>query len=137
MAVDIGVEVLVPLDIEAAVVGWLRSLDYNAATRVPNTRAPGMIRVSRVGGEPISGRVRDQPRILVEVWGADQVESFDLAQRLFGVFEYAGQHQKPDGLGVTKCQPSPPVTLEDYDAPDLHRHQFTVEMLTEMGRLTV
>lgn len=137
MAVDLGAEVLVPLDVEAAIVGWLRSLEYNAATRVPANRAPGMIRVSRVGGEPISGRVRDQPRILVEVWGANQGESFDLAQRLFGVFEYAGKYQKPDGLGVAKCVPSPPVTFEDYDAPDLYRHQFTVEMLTQMGRMTV
>lgn len=137
MAVDLGQVVLVPLDVEAAIVGWLRSLEYNAATRVPANRAPGMIRVSRVGGEPISGRVRDQPRILVEVWGANQGESFDLAQRLFGVFEYAGKYQKPDGLGVAKCVPSPPVTFEDYDAPELYRHQFTVEMLTQMGRMTV
>lgn len=137
MAVDIGVEVLVPLDVEAAVVGWLRSLDYNASTKVPTDRSAGMIRVSRVGGEPIPGRVRDQPRLLIESWGISQGDSFDLAQRLFGVFEYAGQAQKPDGIGVAKCVPSPPVTLEDYDAPELHRHQFTVEMLTQMGRLLI
>jgi hypothetical protein len=96
-----------------------------------------MIRVSRVGGEPIKDRVRDQPRILVEVWGANQADSFDLAQRLFGVFEYAGKHQAIPDLGLSKCVPSPPVTFEDYDAPELYRHQFTVEMLTQMGRLTI
>jgi hypothetical protein len=137
VAVELGEVVLVPLDVEAAVVGFLRDLEYNASTRVPAQRVPGMIRVSRVGGEPIKDRVRDQPRILVEVWGANQGDSFDLAQRLFGVFEYAGKKQAIPDLGLAKCVPSPPVTFDDYDAPELHRHQFTVEMLTQMGRLTI
>ena len=134
---EFGVEVLVPLDVEAAVVGWLRSLDVNASTRVPNTRAPGMVRVSRVGGETIKDMVRDEPNVLIECWGRDQGESFDLAQRLFGLFVYAGKFQAIEGIGMTRARPTPPVTLEDYDAPELYRHQFTVSMTTQMGRLTV
>lgn len=137
MAIDIGAEVLVPLDVVSKVVGWLRSLEYNVSTDVPDPRVSGMIRVSRVGGEPIKDGVRDQPVLLVEVWGSNEEVSFDLAQRLFGVFMYAGTHQKPDGIGVTRVKPSPPVTHKDYDASQLYRHQFTVEMTTQMGRLTV
>lgn len=138
MAIEtIGKFVSVPLDAEAAVVGWLRGMGWNAATRVPKIRVPGMVRVSRVGGELIKDRVRDEPRILIEGWEADQGKSWDQIIRLFGLFEYAGHYQAIPDLGVAKCQPSPPVTFEDYDAPDLYRHQFTVEMLTQMGRLTV
>lgn len=137
MAVEIGVEVLVPLDIEAGVVGLLRGWEYNAVTRIPEKLVPGMIRVSRVGGEPISGRVRDQPRLLIEEWGSSQEDSFDRVQRLFGIFEYMGRAQLPEGYGVTKCVPSPPVQFDDPYAPTLVRHQFTVEMLTQMGRMTV
>jgi hypothetical protein len=132
-----GVEVVVPLDVEAAVVGWLRGYGIWASTRVPKTRTPGMIRVSRVGGETIKDMVRDEPNMLVEVWGADQSESFDIAQRLFGLFVYAGQHQAIPSIGLVRCRPTPPVTFEDYDAPELYRHQFTVSMTTQMGRLTV
>lgn len=134
---EFGVEVLVPLDVEAGVVGWLRSLGDNASTEVGTKRAVGMIRVSRVGGEPIKDMVRDEPTILVESWGSDQGDSFDRVQRLFGLFVYAGKYQAIPGLGVTRCRPSPPVTLEDFDAPELYRHQFTVSMTTQMGRMTV
>lgn len=138
MAIEtIGVEVNVPLDVEAGVVGWLRSMGWNAATQVPRDRAPGMIRVSRVGGTLIKDGVRDEPRVLVEGWASDQGESWDQIVRLFGLFVYAGHHQAIPGLGVAKCKPNPPVTLEDYDAPELYRHQFEVELLTQMGRLTV
>lgn len=134
---EFGVEVLVPLDIEAAVVGWLRSMDVNAATQVPKVRVPGMIRVSRVGGEPIKDRVRDQPRLLVEGWHTDQGASWDQIVHLFALFEYAGKYQAIPDVGVTRCEPMPPVTLEDYDAPELYRHQFTVDLTTQMGRLTI
>ena len=134
---DFGEVVAVPLDVEAAVVQWLRSLDVMASTRVPAKRTPGMVRVSRVGGELLKDNVRDQPVILVESWGSDQGDSWDRVQRLFGLFMYAGRFQAIPDLGVTRCQPAPPVTLEDYDAPELYRHQFTVEMTTQMGRLTV
>lgn len=134
---DLGAEVLVPLDIEAAIVGWLRSLGVSAATQVPKVRKPGMIRVSRVGGEPIKDRVRDQPRLLVEGWHTDQGASWDQIVYLFALFEYAGKYQAIPDAGVTRCEPMPPVTLEDYDAPELYRHQFTVEMTTQMGRLTI
>jgi len=81
--------------------------------------------------------VRDQPQVLVESWGSDQADSFDRVQRLFGLFEFAGRFQGIPGLGVTRCQPSPPVTFEDFDAPELYRHQFTVDMTTQMGRLSL
>lgn len=138
MAVEtLGVDVDVPLDVEAGVVGWLRGMGWNASTRVPTKRLPGMIRVSRVGGQLLKDGVRDQPRVLIEGWGTNQGTSWDQIVRLFGLFAYAGKFQALPELGVTRCQPTPPVTLEDYDAPELYRHQFEVEMMTQMGRLTV
>lgn len=132
-----GVEITVPLDIEAGVVQWLRSLGVEASTQVPARRVPGMVRVSRIGGELLKDNVRDQPTILVESWGKDQGDSWDRVQHLFGLFMYAGTYQAIPDIGVTRCQPVPPVTLEDYDAPELYRHQFTVDMTTQIGRITV
>jgi hypothetical protein len=132
-----GVEVVVPLDVEAGVIMWLRSMGVWASTQVPKDRTPGMIRVSRVGGELIKDGVRDQPRMLVEGWHVDQEKSWDQIIRLYGLFVYAGQTQAIPAIGVTRCRPTPPVTLEDYDAPELYRHQFEVDMMTQMGTLTV
>lgn len=128
--------VLVPLDVEAAVIGWLRGRGVDARAQIV-TRAPGMVRVSRVGGHPIRDRVRDQPELLCECWGAGQGDSFDLAQRLYGHFMVAAHYQQPDGLGVTRVDPSPPVSYPDPYAPELYRHQFTVSMTTGMGQIEV
>ena len=130
-------EVAVPLDVVAVFGDWLRSRGVPARTRVPNVRTDGMVRISRVGGVPIKDGLRDQPRILIECWHKDEGESFDLAQRIYGLCEFAGKTQALTGIGATRIQPNPPVTYDDPYAPDLTRHQLTVEMTTLMGRMQI
>lgn len=128
--------VLVPLDVEALILEWLRGRDVDARAHIL-TRSPGMVRVSRTGGIPIRDRLRDQPELLIECWGAGQADSFDLAQRVYGLFMVAAHYQVPEALGVTRSDPSPPVSFPDPHAPELYRHQFTVSMTTGMGEIEV
>lgn len=131
------VEVAVPLDVVADVSAWLRGRGVDARTRVPDVRRDGMVRVSRVGGVPVRDGVRDQPRLLIECWHEDEGESFDLAQLIFGLMEFAEKTQALDTIGATRVQPAPPVNYQDPYAPDMTRHQLTVEMTTLMGRMEI
>lgn len=130
-------EVLVPLDVVASVAGYLRSKGFDARSQVPQSRSAGMVRVSRVGGVPIRDRVRDQPRLLVECWHNTQGESFDLAQQVFAYLELAERNQSLTDIGATRVEPAPPVDYGDPYAPEMWRHQLTVEMTTLMGRMEV
>lgn len=131
------VEVLVPLDVVASVTTYLRGKGLDARSQVPMTRKPGMIRVSRVGGAPIPDRVRDQPRVLIECWERSQAQSFDLAQLVFAYMELAERDQALPDIGATRVEPAPPVDYGDPYAPEMWRHQLTVEMTTLMGTLDV
>jgi hypothetical protein len=130
-------EVLVPLDVVASVIEYLRGKGLDARSQVPENRSPGMIRVSRVGGVPVRDRVRDQPRLLVECWERSQAQSFDLAQLVYAYLELAELAQALADIGATRVEPSPPVDYGDPYAPEMWRHQLTVEMTTLMGRMEV
>ena len=130
-------EVPVPLDVVASFAAWLRSKGVPARTRIPTQRADGMVRISRVGGVPIKDGMRDQPRILIECWHADEGESFDQAQRIYGLCEFAEKTQALREVGATRVEPSPPVVYDDPYAPEMTRNQLTVEMTTLMGRMEI
>lgn len=130
-------EVPVPLDVVASFAAWLRSKGVPARTRIPPQRADGMVRISRVGGVPIKDGMRDQPRILIECWHSDEGESFDQAQRIYGLCEFAEKTQALREVGATRVEPSPPVVYDDPYAPEMTRNQLTVEMTTLMGRMEI
>lgn len=127
--------VLVPLDVEAAIIGWLNAQGVPARTQVPIERSPGMVRVTRAGG-PMDGYL-DRPDLFVEVWGADQGDSFDLAVRLFGLMVLMVDAEDRPEIGLRSVTPTPPVTLQDDYAPELHRHVFNVSMVCAMGQMEV
>lgn len=130
-------EVLVPLDVVASVTSYLSSKGLTARSQVPETRSPGMVRVSRVGGVPVQDGVLDQPRVLIECWHGTQGESFDLAQLVFAYMQLAEHTQALTDIRATRVKPAPPVDYGDPYAPEMWRHQLTVDMTTAMGRMEV
>lgn len=121
--------ILVPRDVEADLVAALERFGITAGTQVPAVRSAGMIRVSRTGGELTGNGYRDRASVLVECWGADSVEAFDNARRVwaaFSVFKYR-QWLTP-GVGAHDVEISPPRSLDDDYAPELYRQQFTADL---------
>src|SRR5690606_30103613 len=70
-----------PPDVVAGVVAVFRGQGGDGRTRVLAVRAPGMVRVAPVGGEP-DNLHQDRPRVLVQVWRDDQPASFTLCRSL-------------------------------------------------------
>lgn len=66
------------MDIEAFVVRYLNdSLDYVAATNVPNPRPEKLITVERTGGPESLGI--DRPTLAIQCWAPSRAESAALA----------------------------------------------------------
>lgn len=127
-----------PADVAASLVAYLRARGFKAATRVPATRSPGMVRVTRTGGGP-ANPAQDEAHVLIEVWESSQGKAFDLARSiwaLIAVIEDGDQGALP-GLITYHVEPSFPVQLPDEQAPDLDRHQFTVTALVAFEEVNV
>lgn len=139
-------EIYGPPDVVAGMVAFLRGKGVDARTRVPVTRidgrampnpAAGMVRVTRTGGVP-ENLYQDQPRILIECWAQDQPRSFDLCRRLWALVASIDDQDALPGLVTHHIAPeSMPVQYPDPDAPELDRHQFTVEAHVRMEPMEV
>lgn len=126
-----------PPDTVAGVIAFLRAHDVDARSRVPVTRAPGMVRVSRVGGQAENG-YQDAPRILVECWEADQPTSFELCRSLWGLVAAIESQDALPGLVTHHIAPaSMPLQYPDDLAPDMDRHQFEIEAHVRMEPIEV
>lgn len=131
-------EIYGPPDVVAGVLGFFRARGYDARTRVPVVREPGMVRVSRTGGQA-ANLYQDRPRVLVEVWESDQPKSFDLCRTLWGLI--AAIESEDDllpGVVTHHIEPaSMPMQFPDDLAPDMDRHQFEIEAHVRMEPMEV
>lgn len=126
----------VPHDVEAGLIQWLYSHGVDAAGEVPLERVAGMVRLQRVGG-PVEDSV-DRPEVAVEVWGANASESWDLALRIYALFEAGeGLHQLPGGMTVNAAGVDPPTTYPDEYAPDLHRRLVSVSLICPLDSMEI
>lgn len=131
------VQIYAPPDSVAGLVAFYRARDIDARTRVPTTRGPGMVRVSRVGGDP-ENLYQDRPRLLVECWHEDQAKAFDLCRLLWGMVAAIDSQEALPGLVTHHIAPATmPLQLPDELAPDLDRHQFEVEAHVRMEPMEV
>lgn len=130
-------EIYAPPDVVAGVLAFFRARGVDARTRVPTTRAPGMVRVSRVGGVA-ENLYQDRPRVLVEVWEADQPASFDLCRSLWGLIAAIDSQDALPGLVTHHIEPATmPLQFPDDLAPDMDRHQFEIEAHVRMESMEV
>lgn len=130
-------EIYGPPDVVAGVIAFLRGHGVDARTRVPTRRAPGMVRVTRVGGLP-ENLYQDRPRVLVEVWDADQPESFAQCRRLWGLIAAIDSQDALPGLVTHHIAPETmPMQFPDDLAPDMDRHQFEIEAYVRMEPMEV
>lgn len=130
-------EVYGPPNAVAGLIAYFRAHGVDARTRVPNPRANGMVRVTRVGGFP-ENQFQDKPRLLVEVWEADQAASFELACRLWGLVAVIDSQDALPGMVTHKIMPSTmPTQSVDDDAPDMDRHLFEVDAFMGMQPMEV
>lgn len=130
-------EIYGPPNVVAGVIAFYRERGVDARTRVPTKRAGGMVRVSRVGGEPES-MYQDRPRVLVECWDDDQPKSFELCRALWAMIAgIDGQDDLP-GLVTHHIAPATmPLQYPDDLAPDMDRHQFEIEAHVRMEPMMV
>ena len=126
-----------PPDVVAAIVQWLRGHEIDARSLVPNPRASGMVRVSRIGGAPRS-LVQDEAEVLIEVWHTDQGDGFDLAQAIWVLIAAVEEQDEISGLITHHIEPTSSVLqFPDEDAPDMERHQITCRLLVGMSEIEV
>lgn len=126
-------EVYGPADVVAGVIGFLRGHGIKASSKVPAVRENGMVRVTRVGGQPRSF-YEDEALILVEVWHTSHEASFDLARHVWGLVASVSVDDQDafPGLVVYKATPDMPLQDPDEFAPDMDRHQLTINMHVRM-----
>ena len=130
-------EIYGPPDVVAGVIGFLSARGVDARTRVPVQRVAGMVRVSRVGGEP-ENLYQDRPRILVEVWDVDQPSSFDRCRSIWGLIAAIDSQDALPGLVTHHIAPATmPLQFPDDNAPDMDRHQFEIEAHVRMEPMEV
>lgn len=127
-----------PADVVAGMIQFLRGKGINARSKVPNDRAPGMVRVTRTGGSPKSF-YEDDAQILIEVWDSSHEQSFDLARRIWGMIALVSEDDQEafPGLVTYRAVPNIPIQYPDEHAPEMDRHQLTVQMLVRMEPLEV
>lgn len=116
-----------PADVTAALIGFFRARGIEARSRVPLERAPGMVRVTRVGGGPANA-AQDEAHLVIEVWESSQPAAFDLARSLWAMLAVIdeGDQEAIPGLITYSIVPDFPVQLPDEFSPELDRAQFTV-----------
>lgn len=133
-----SVEIYGPADVVAGVINFLRARQVQAASRVPLERRPGMVRVNRVGGQPVNA-YQDEAIILIEVWEASHEDAFDLARTIWGMIAAVSVDDQDafPGLVTYKAVPDMPVQLPDEYSPELDRHQLTVTMNVRMEPMEV
>lgn len=116
-----------PFDIEAALVTYLAPLGVPVATRVPNPRPDTHVRITRAGGLAPT-LAQWSPTVLIECWAPDEGRAFALTVVIQNLLADATLTPYAlDGIGVYGVQCAEPVNLEDPDADNHVRYQFTVQ----------
>lgn len=129
-------EVDVPRDIEADVVAHFRAHQLPAQTQLGATRSPGMVRVTRTGGD-LDNVAQDVPRVLVETWETDSVKSWALAVKAWAILALAAHTGELNGVQLYDASLDVPRTLDDPIAAELHRHQFLAVLRVPLTTITI
>lgn len=131
-------EIPVPRDVEADVVQALARFGIEASTIVSAERGPGAIRISRTGGDLEAQRMRDNPRVLVEVWDRDPPAAFDRAVQVYAAFQtFDARGTILPGVAVHDMDLQSPRSYDDPLAPTLARVQFVADYLTDLTTLSL
>lgn len=121
-----------PIDVEGEVVTLLNAaLTPTVSTRIPNPRPASHVRVTRAGGQGRS-LVQSDVRLLVECWGPDSTEAFDLA-RLAYAHLWATYGDASTWGGAASL--TEPVNFPDPDT-DSPRYQFLATITTSLTEVT-
>lgn len=130
-------EIFAPPNVVAGVIAFYRARGVDARTRVPTERGAGMVRISRVGGEP-ENLYQDRPRVLVECWDDDQPQSFELCRVLWAMIAGVDDQDALPGMITHRIAPATmPLQFPDDLAPDMDRHQFEIEADVRMEPMVV
>lgn len=120
-------DVLQLANVESAVIHLLdadAAITVEVSGRVPNPRPDSFIRVTRVGGSQLN-MIQERPTILVECWGSDQQQAWDLVSAAYRVLqgwdplEYNGIE-----LGSRRCSSAVNYPDPSTSSP---RYQFQLE----------
>lgn len=131
-------EMYAPADIVTGVLRFLRSLGFDARADVPLDSERGLVRVSRISGDPATAKT-EVAQILIEAWHVSQPESFRFARDIWARFALVSKNDQDAFPGIIcyEAIPSMPVQFPDPDRDRLFRHQFTVNMHVEFDKLVI
>lgn len=128
--------VFAPADIATGVQRFLRDRGYDARAEIPLDMAPGLVHVTKTGGQPVSAK-QERALVVVSVWKDSQRESFYFARDIWALFAGVSRDDQDafPGLVVYEAVPSMPVEYPDPDSR-LVRHQFTVSMTVGFDQIS-
>ncbi|MEV8166218.1 hypothetical protein AB0O80_10585 [Rothia kristinae] len=116
----------------------LAAFGITASTIVSADRGPGTIRISRTGGDLEAQRMRDNPRILVEVWEESPPAAFDRAVQVYAAFQVFNERGTIlPGVAVHDMDLQSPRSYDDPLAPGLARVQFVADYLTDLTTISL
>lgn len=132
------VPVNVPRDIEADLIVELDRLGIEATTLVPDDVSPGTVRISRIGGDLVYSDNKDNPLIVVEVWGDNAPAAFDRAREVYAGFKVLQIRGVMRGnVSMDAMDIQVPRALDDPNQPGLYHVQFTVQFVTELEQFVM
>lgn len=117
-------------DIEGVLVTYLtgRLSGVPVATRVPATRPPKFVRVSRVGGAR-RDLITDQPIVVVEAWATTETDAADLA-RTVRAYVGAMEQSAVGSAWIRRVREVGGVQSFPDPRSESPRYQFTVQIDT-------
>lgn len=136
-------EMLLPPDVEAAIIAHLDAHGLTAATTVPNPRpeSESYVRVTRTGGQA-RNLVESDATVLVECWAPTTLAAFGLAQLAWGLvwtLGVSGFPTIPAGattLRVAAVSATDPVNFPDPDTSS-PRYQFIATVTAVLQRVAL
>lgn len=107
----------------------LRGEPVTVAAKVPSPRPERHVRVTRVGG-PASGRVVDQPLILVEAWAQTDEDASALLNDARAILLRTGRHVP--GLFVRRANEVGGPSMDPDPDTDAARWRCTIDFAVRM-----
>lgn len=110
-----------PVSLERLLVTFLRgALNVHVGTKVPTTRPPAFIRLTRTGG-PRRNLIQADGRVLVECWASKDTDAEDLASNAYAALD--SLDTDPGGLPFMALDLTDPVNFPDTQSGS-PRYQF-------------
>ena len=120
-----------PPQIEQALVAYLTPIvGVPVSTRVPATRPPAFVRVTRAGGSR-RNIVQSDPRVLVECWGSTDGAAWTLTETAYHALDVLNDNGELPRVSLNRVTLTEPVNYPD-EASGSPRYQFIATFIANL-----